>query len=534
MEPVFDVLVLGSGAAGLATVLRLLELAPHLSIAVVTKDSAFGGSTALAQGGIAAALDSKDSLDSHIADTETAGAGLCHRDTVRFVVERAPAAIAWLAQQGVTFDRCESDLAYALTLEGGHTHRRIVHAGDATGHAIACSLLRRLNHHRIACLERCVVIDLIVDSASSEKNRHCRGAVILNEATGAINHLRARVTVLATGGASGAYLHSTNPVGATGDGIAMAWRAGCRVANLEFNQFHPTCFYQPSGSSFLISEALRGEGGCLRQIGGTPFMRDYDPRGELAPRDIVAAAIDDVMKRRSEPHVVLIISHLPAIFIRNRFPTIAAHCRIAGVDITRQPIPVVPAAHYTCGGVVTDLAGRSDLDCLYVLGEAAWTGLHGANRLASNSLLEFVVFGLTAAEDIVEQPIPITSELPLGVATKYENSPRQETVEARDAAKVANWRTDLRRCLWENVGIVRCPGRLMLARDEVDDMRSQVEAVFAAAGPRRDIIELRNLALVADLIIRSALQRRESRGLHFWAQEPPPSGDRVGDTILCA
>jgi len=513
MAPPYDVLVLGSGAAGLTTVLRLLELAPHLSIAVVTKETAFGGSTALAQGGIAAVLDSRDSLESHIADTEVAGAGLCHPETVRFVVERAPGAIAWLAEQGVPFDRNQGVGGYDLTLEGGHTHRRIVHATDSTGRAVSRSLVERLRGKSVAWLEQAIAIDLMVEGSVEADRRYCRGATLLHAATGQTELVLAHMTVLATGGASGAYLHATNPNNATGDGIAMAWRAGCRVAGLEFNQFHPTCLYQENGSSFLISEALRGEGGRLRQLDGSPFMQHYDPRGELAPRDIVARAILDVMTRRNEPHVLLDVSHLPADFLLRRFPTIAAQCRSVGVDLTSTPIPVVPVAHYTCGGVATDLKGRTDIDHLYAIGETAWTGLHGANRLASNSLLECVVFGLTAAADIAANRGACDANFVRALAAADAQLP--DVQMHADADSIATWRHELRSCLWDNVGIVRSPESLRRAEDQVKRLQGKVETMFLEGHARRDIVELRNLTDVACLIVQSARRRRESRGTHF-------------------
>lgn len=518
MAPSYDVLVLGSGAAGLTTVLRLLELVPHLSIAVVTKEAASGGSTALAQGGIAAVLDSRDSLEAHITDTEVAGAGLCHPETVRFVVEQAPAVIAWLAEQGVPFDRKADNGGYDLTLEGGHSHRRIVHAADTTGRAVSRSLVERLRGKSVTWLEGAIAIDLIVEAAPGGGQRYCRGARLLHEARGEIEPVLAHITVLATGGASGAYLHATNPSDATGDGIAMAWRAGCEMADLEFHQFHPTCLYQESGSAFLISEALRGEGGRLLQCDGTSFTQQYDPRGDLAPRDIVARAIHDVMTRRNEPHVLLDVSHLPADFLLRRFPAIAVRCLSVGVDLTTMPIPVVPAAHYTCGGVVTDLAGRTDLNRLYAIGETAWTGLHGANRLASNSLLECVVFGLTVAADIAaNRGLRDTGFVPALAAEADVQLPDVQT--HADPASIATWRYELRSCLWDNVGIVRSPESLRRAEAEIMRLRGQAEMAFRESHARRDVIELRNLAQVAHLIVQSAQQRRESRGAHFLAAE---------------
>ena len=383
--------------------LRALKLNPKLKIAVIAKNGAAGGSTAQAQGGIAAVFDSADSLESHVADTLDAGAGLCDPVTVRFVAERAREAIDWLAAEGVSFDRDPDTGEYQLGREGGHSHRRIVHSADATGRAVETALIARLAESGGALFENYVAIDLICHPKSGRRNPRCVGAYVLDSVTGRVIALAARTVVLATGGASRAYLYSTNPEGSTGDGIAMGWRAGCRVANMEFSQFHPTCLYHPKARSFLITEAVRGEGGRLVRPNGTRFMDDYDPRGELAPRDIVARAIDDVMKREGHDCVFLDISHQPAAFLQQHFPTIYAKCLELGVDITREPIPVVPAAHYTCGGVMTDLHGRTDLENLYAAGEVAFTGLHGANRLASNSLLECLVFGAAAARDIVSR-----------------------------------------------------------------------------------------------------------------------------------
>jgi len=384
-------------------VLRALELNPKLKIAVIAKNAAAGGSTAQAQGGIAAVFDSADSLESHVADTMDAGAGLCNPVTVRFVAERAREAIDWLAAEGVSFDRDPDTGEYQLGREGGHSHRRIVHSADATGRAVETALIARLAESGGALFENYVAIDLIRHPKSGGAKARCVGAYVLDSATGRVVALAARTVVLATGGASRVYLYSTNPEGSTGDGIAMGWRAGCRVANMEFSQFHPTCLYHPQARSFLITEAVRGEGGRLVRPNRTRFMEDYDPRGELAPRDIVARAIDDVMKREGHDCVYLDISHQPAAFLQQHFPTICAKCLELGIDVTREPIPVVPAAHYTCGGVMTDLHGRTDLENLYAAGEVAFTGLHGANRLASNSLLECLVFGAAAARDIVSR-----------------------------------------------------------------------------------------------------------------------------------
>lgn len=519
----YDILVLGSGAAGLSVVLRAVELNPRLSIAVVSKSTAVSGSTAQAQGGIAAVFDSDDSVESHVADTIEAGAGLCDTEVVRHVAAHARESIDWLAAEGVGFDRDPNTGEYWLGLEGGHSHRRIVHAADATGRAVESALLARLADSHEALLEDYAAIDLIV--AGKGRNRRCVGAFLLNCSTGRVVAIRAKVVVLATGGASRVYLYSTNAAGSTGDGIAIAWRAGCRVGNLEFSQFHPTCLYHPNASSFLISEAVRGEGGVLVRRDGTRFMDAYHPRAELAPRDIVARAIDDVMKREGHDCVFLDITHRSEAFLREHFPTIYARCLDLGIDIARVPIPVVPAAHYTCGGVITDLLGRTDLQNLYAAGEVACTGLHGANRLASNSLLECLVFGAAAARDIVRRLTDIPS--PPAVAAWDES---RVTRSADEVIVAHNW-DEVRRCMWDYVGIVRTTERLKRARSRLRILLNEADDYYARFRVTRDSIELRNLTLVAELIVRSALQRRESRGLHF-TLDYPKSGTRCRPTVL--
>jgi L-aspartate oxidase len=506
---IYDLLVLGSGAAGLSVVLRALELNPELKIAVVAKDTATSGSTARAQGGIAAVFDSSDSLASHVADTLDAGAGLCDPVTVRYVAERAPEAINWLAAKGVSFDRDPNTGEYQLGLEGGHSHRRIVHSADATGRAVEAALIARLRESRGTLFENHVAVDLIRHPRTGGRRARCVGAYLLDSSNGRVVALAARTVILATGGASRAYLYSTNPAGSTGDGIAMAWRAGCRIANMEFSQFHPTCLYHAKERSFLISEAVRGEGGRLIRPDGTRFMDDYDDRGELAPRDVVARAIDDVMKREGHDCVYLDISHQPAAFIQQHFPSIYAKCLELGIDITREPIPVVPAAHYTCGGVMTDLHGRTDLENLYAAGEVAFTGLHGANRLASNSLLECLVFGAAAACDIVRRlpEVAPTPEIRPWDESRVTDSDEEVVVSH-------NW-DELRRFMWDYVGIVRSTKRLKRAQHRVRLLLREIAEYYASFRVTKNLIELRNLALVADLIVRSALSRKESRGLHF-------------------
>ncbi len=505
----YDLLVLGSGAAGLSVVLRALELNPKLKIAVVAKDVAAGGSTAHAQGGIAAVIDSGDSLASHVADTLDAGAGLCDPETVAYVAESAREAIDWLDREGVSFDRDPNTGEYQLGREGGHSHRRIVHSADATGQAVENTLIARMRESRGVLFENHVAVDLIRHTRGGGRNSRCVGAYLLDGTTGHVVAIAARTVVLATGGASRVYLYSTNPAGSTGDGIAMAWRGGCRVANMEFSQFHPTCLYHPQARSFLITEAVRGEGGKLVRPDGTRFMDDYDARGELAPRDIVARAIDDVMKREGHDCVYLDISHQPAAFLQQHFPTIYAKCMELGIDITRQPIPVVPAAHYTCGGVITDLHGRTDLANLYAAGEVACTGLHGANRLASNSLLECLVFGAAAARDIVNRLPGIADPPPIRPwdESRVTNSDEEVVVSH-------NW-DEVRRFMWDYVGIVRSTKRLKRAQHRVRLLLKEIAEYYGSFRVTKDLIELRNLTLVADLIVRSALLRKESRGLHY-------------------
>ncbi len=518
MNDAYDLLVLGSGAAGLSVVLRALELNPALKIAVIAKNAAASGSTAQAQGGIAAVFDASDTIESHIADTLDAGAGLCDPVTVSFVAERAREAIDWLAAEGVSFDRDPVTGEYVLGREGGHSHRRIVHSADATGRAVETALIARLGESGGALFENYVAIDLIRHPKSGDSKARCVGAYVLDSGTGRVITLAARTVVLATGGASRAYLYSTNPEGSTGDGIAMGWRAGCRVANMEFSQFHPTCLYHPRARSFLITEAVRGEGGRLVRPNGTRFMDDYDPRGELAPRDIVARAIDDVMKREGHDCVYLDISHQTPAFVQHHFPTIYAKCLELGIDITRQPIPVVPAAHYTCGGVMTDLDGRTGLENLYAAGEVAFTGLHGANRLASNSLLECLVFGAAAARDIVSRLPEISPPPPIPAWDEsWVTDSDEEVVVAH------NW-DELRRFMWDYVGIVRSTKRLKRAQHRVRLLLREIEEYYGSFRVTKDLIELRNLAVVADLIVRSALARKESRGLHFTIDYPSMAG----------
>lgn len=522
----FDVLVIGSGAAGLTLALRLPA---SLSVAVLAKGPLHEGSTRYAQGGISAVLDAADSLDAHLADTLTAGAGLCKPAVVQRVVERGPEMIHWLIDQGVQFTRAgEHSEHYHLTREGGHSHRRVVHAADATGRAVATALEQQVRARpNIRVLEQQLAVDLISAARTGSADNRCLGAYVLDQRSGRVSSIAARNTVLATGGASKVYLYTSNPDVATGDGIAMAWRAGCRVANLEFMQFHPTCLYHPRAKSFLLTEALRGEGALLRLPDGTRFMPAFDSRAELAPRDIVARAIDHEMKRLGVDHVLLDISHKPADFINAHFPTVAARCREYGFELTREALPVVPAAHYTCGGVVTDLAGRTDLPGLYAIGETACTGLHGANRIASNSLLECLVFGAAAAEKISASiaDFPLPANLPPWDDSRVTDSDEEIVVSH-------NW-DELRRFMWDYVGIVRTSKRLKRAQNRVTLLLREIAEYYGNFRITADLIELRNLALVAELIIRSALQRRESRGLHYTLDYPQPDDSKTpADTIL--
>lgn len=511
----YDVLILGSGAAGLATA---LGVAGRARVAVLSKGPLPAGSTSWAQGGIAAVLDDDDDVEAHVQDTLEAGAGLCHEGAVRHTVEGGPAAIAWLVEQGVAFDTepgTDGKARFHLTREGGHSHRRILHVADATGNAVETTLVDRVRSlPNVDVFEHHMAVDLVVREKLGLPGSGCIGAHVLDRDTGRVELFQAPFVVLATGGASKVYLYTTNPDGSTGDGIAMAWRAGCRVANMEFNQFHPTCLYHPEAKSFLVSEALRGEGGRLLLPDGTRFMNRFDPRGELAPRDIVARAIDHEMKRLGADCLYLDVSHLDADFIEGHFPNIRRRCLDFGIDITREPIPVVPAAHYTCGGIVTDLDGRTDVPGLYAVGECAFTGLHGANRMASNSLLECIVFAHAASRDILAL-LDDAAEPP--DAPLWDES--QVTDSDEDVVISHNW-DELRRFMWDYVGIVRTDKRLSRAANRVALLQREIEEFYGNFHISPDLIELRNLVTVADLIVRSAIARDESRGLHFTINHP--------------
>ena len=517
-DHIFDVLILGSGAAGLTTALKVSD---KLKVAVLSKGKLNAGCTNWAQGGIAAVLEEGDTVESHIQDTLVAGAGLCDPEAVRFIVERGPEAVSRLIQMGIKIskdDTPEYGYGYHLTREGGHSHRRVIHVADATGRALQRTLERHAKKSpNINLFEHHIAVDLITGrhlKKNTGQPDKCHGAYVLNTKSGHVETFRARAVVLATGGASKVYLYTSNPDGSSGDGIAMAWRAGCRVANMEFNQFHPTCLYHPDAKSFLITEALRGEGGKLLLPNGKRFMKRFDKRGELAPRDIVARAIDHEMKRLGAEHVYLDISHKDPDFIVSHFPTIYRRCLKYGIDITAEPIPVVPAAHYTCGGVMTDLSGRTDLSGLYAVGECSYTGLHGANRMASNSLLECLVMADAAGGDI------LLLQDAKGAIPKARSWDESRVTDSDEEVVVThNW-GELRRFMWDYVGIVRTGKRLERAKRRADLLALEIDEYYSNFRVTGDLLELRNLVTVAGLIIRSAQRRAESRGLHFTLDYP--------------
>ena len=522
-----DVLIIGSGAAGLSLALRLAE---HQNVIVLSKGPISEGSTFYAQGGIAAVFDETDSIASHVEDTLIAGAGIVDEHAAEFVASNARTCVQWLIDQGVLFDtqvQPNGEESYHLTREGGHSHRRILHAADATGKAVETTLVSKaLSHPNIRVLERSNAVDLIIsDKIGLPGTRRVVGTWVWNRNKEKVETCQAKAVVLATGGASKVYQYTTNPDIASGDGIAMAWRAGCRVANLEFNQFHPTALFHPQARNFLLTEALRGEGAYLKRPDGSRFMPDFDPRGELAPRDIVARAIDHEMKRLGVDCMYLDISHKPENFIRQHFPMIYEKLLSLGIDLTRDPVPIVPAAHYTCGGVMVDDHGRTDVDGLYAIGEVSYTGLHGANRMASNSLLECLVYGWSAAEDITKR-MPYarpTTHLPAWDESRVENPDELVVIQH-------NWH-ELRLFMWDYVGIVRTTKRLERALRRIMMLQQEIDEYYDNFRVSNNLLELRNLVQVAELIVRCAMMRKESRGLHYTLDYPEPL-ETSGPSVL--
>ncbi len=544
-QQISDVLIIGSGAAGLTCA---LHLADHFSINIISKGQLSEGATFYAQGGIAAVLDNEDSIEAHVADTVKAGAGLCHKDAVQYTVENSKQSIQWLIDRGVEFskqdpilqkDQQSTDIGkdYHLTREGGHSHRRIIHAADATGKEVQTTLCQVVkDNNKIKTFENYNAVDLITTHSLGvigEVNQ-IHGAYALNRQSGKVESFQAKYIVLATGGASKVYLYTSNPDVSSGDGIAMAWRAGCRVANLEFNQFHPTCLFHGKANSFLISEALRGEGALLKLPSGERFMQHFDDRAELAPRDIVARAIDHEIKRLGVDCLYLDISHKDPEFITSHFPTIYQRLLKLGIDITKEAIPIVPAAHYTCGGIVVDKNSASDLPHLYAIGEVSFTGLHGANRMASNSLLECLVFAKNAAESILAEEAkpnhPSTLSKEDLLIPKWDESQVSDSDE--DVVISHNWH-ELRHLMWNYVGIVRTTKRLERAKRRIQLLKQEVKDYYSNFKISSDLLELRNLITVAELIIECAMRRKESRGLHYTLDYPETTEeDNPSDTIL--
>lgn len=515
-EHVSDVLIIGSGAAGLSLALRL---APHCKVTVLSKGPLNEGATFYAQGGIAAVFDETDSISSHVDDTLIAGAGLCDKEAVEFIASNARSCVQWLIDQGVLFDtetNASGEERYHLTREGGHSHRRILHTADATGKEVETTLVGKARAHpNILVKERCNAVDLITSNKIGlPGTKRVVGAYIWNRELEKVETFRAKSVVLATGGAAKVYQYTTNPDISSGDGIAMAWRAGCRVANLEFNQFHPTCLFHPQARNFLLTEALRGEGAYLKRPDGSRFMLDFDARGELAPRDIVARAIDHEMKRLGADCMYLDISHKPTDFVMQHFPMIYEKLLSLGIDLTKEAIPIVPAAHYTCGGVMVDQHGRTDLDGLYAIGEVSYTGLHGANRMASNSLLECLVYGWSAAEDILLRlpTAKLAPHLPDWDESRVDNSDERVVIQH-------NWH-ELRLFMWDYVGIVRTTKRLERALRRITTLQQEIDEYYANFRISNNLLELRNLVQVAELIVRCAMDRKESCGLHYTLDYP--------------
>ncbi len=519
----FDVIIVGSGGAGLSLALSLPD---HFNIAVLAKSTLTDASTYYAQGGVAAVLDKTDSIEQHINDTMIAGAHLCEMAAVKQTVEGGKPSVDFLLNQGVQFTLDDQEQLH-LTREGGHSHRRIIHAADATGRAISTTLVERAQEKaNIHIFENFIAIDLITaQKLNPEAENRALGLYALDEKTEKVHTFLAPFTALACGGAMKAYLYTSNPDIATGDGIAMAYRAGCRVANMEFNQFHPTCLYHPQARSFLITEAMRGEGAYLRLPDGERFMLRFDERAELAPRDIVARAIDYEIKRLGIRHVWLDITHKPAEFVKEHFPTLYARLMELGIDITKEMIPVVPAAHYTCGGVVVDENSQTDIPGLYAIGETSYTGLHGANRMASNSLLECFVYGMSASTHITAQHQG-TYQAPH--VPEWDDS--QVTNPDEDVVILQNW-DELRQTMWNYVGIVRTTKRLQRALHRIEMLKREITEYYQDYQVSKNLIELRNLVLVSEMIVRCAMERKESRGLHFTLDYPEQAAE-LRKTVL--
>ena len=519
-----DVVIIGSGAAGLSCALQLSDLG---SIAVLSKGPLPEGSTFYAQGGIAAVLDDQDSIQSHVEDTLAAGAGICNKEAVEFTVSHSSEAIAWLIDNGVKFSK-DANKHYHLTREGGHSHRRIIHTADATGQEVQTTLVDAVKAQpSINLFEQHNAIDLITSKkfGDAEVNQ-CYGIYALNIETGEVEVFHSRFIILATGGASKVYLYTSNPDVSSGDGIALAWRAGCSVANLEFNQFHPTCLYHPQANNFLITEAIRGEGGLLLRPDGSRFMQQVHPMAELAPRDIVARAIDHEMKRLGTECMFLDISHRSSEFIEEHFPTILHRCMELGIDIRKSPIPIVPAAHYTCGGVKVEITGQTDVNGLYAVGEVACTGLHGANRMASNSLLECLVFAKSASDHIRNKwndPVEII-EAPPWDASRVTDSDEEVVVSH-------NWH-ELRHLMWNYMGIVRTNKRLERAQRRIELLQQEIRDYYVNFRITSNLLELRNLVMVAELMVRCARLRHESRGLHFTLDYPDTDPELDGKSTI--
>ena len=522
----YDVLIVGSGAAGLTLALSLPD---NLDVAVLSKTSIEENATFYAQGGISAVVDDKDSVEAHMEDTIKAGHGLCRQEAVRFIVERGRERVDWLSSKGVSFSKRKSKSGRQelhLSQEGGHSARRVVHAADKTGEAIETALVKKFRNSKVTLLENHIAIDLICSSNDKKKSNRCDGVFVLDKKSNSIKSIGSKITVLATGGAGKVYLYTSNPDVSTGDGIAMAWRAGCSIANMEFVQFHPTCLYHPNAKSMLLTEALRGEGGILTLPSGERFAHHYHPMAELAPRDTVAKAIDTEMKKKGCDYIYLDISHKSGSFIKTHFPNAYQNCLRFGFDISREPIPIVPAAHYFCGGIVTDLDGRTSIERLYAIGETACTGLHGANRMASNSLLECLVLAESSAESITTTLAHSSGQFNI---PEWDES---RVVESDEDIMVShNW-DELRRIMWNYVGIVRSSSRLAKAQKRVELLKDEVSEFYGNYKMKSDLIELRNLVQIADLIIKSATMRKESRGLHYTLDYPSMNEEYSSDTVL--